>query len=265
MKKVSLLIVCFVGLLIPFFSCDDSSNSEDPITEAIFEIDPESGKVGDEIAFINNSENASDYTWSFGDDSTSRLENPTHVFMQAGRYKVILFAGIDKNADMIVNKMDDADSTSRIVIIDHNITSIDLTVKDGTSWTPENSGLTVVQGATVKLFSDQSSFNAGTPDYSMSTGVDGKVVFYDLPAGTYYMTVTKNNLSNIADGYLITGVFQNQAELDAYAVQTGAVVGGLMYADINEDGIISTGDQISYDQLVINGTETLIRNIVIGN
>ncbi len=45
------------------------------------------------VAFTNNSENAFDYEWDFGDGSDiSTEENPTHTYEEAGEYEVTLIA-----------------------------------------------------------------------------------------------------------------------------------------------------------------------------
>ncbi len=45
-----------------------------------------------EHRFYNNSINAIDYAWDFGDGSTSTEENPTHTFLTPGNYTVTLYA-----------------------------------------------------------------------------------------------------------------------------------------------------------------------------
>src|SRR5688572_17059322 len=44
-------------------------------------------------------------------------------------------------------------------------------------------------------------------------------------------------------GYRTNGIFQNQGEVDAHAVQTGKDVGRIRYADINNDGVINASDR----------------------
>ncbi len=51
-----------------------------------------------------------------------------------------------------------------------------------------------------------------------------------FPAGYFY-------------GFKTDGVFQNQAEINAHATQTGAVPGDFRYADINGDGVITDADK----------------------
>lgn len=44
-------------------------------------------------------------------------------------------------------------------------------------------------------------------------------------------------------GYVADGLFQNQAEVDAHAQQTGKDIGRIRYADLNSDGVINSLDQ----------------------
>jgi PKD repeat protein len=48
---------------------------------------------GNQVTFTNASVNASTYTWSFGDGSTSTTANPTHTYTASGTYSVTLIAG----------------------------------------------------------------------------------------------------------------------------------------------------------------------------
>jgi TonB-linked SusC/RagA family outer membrane protein len=44
-------------------------------------------------------------------------------------------------------------------------------------------------------------------------------------------------------GYIVDGIFQNQAQVDAAPKQVGAGVGRLIYKDLNKDGVIDSKDQ----------------------
>jgi TonB-linked SusC/RagA family outer membrane protein len=44
-------------------------------------------------------------------------------------------------------------------------------------------------------------------------------------------------------GYKTEGIFQNQAEINAHATQTGAQPGDIKYVDINQDGVINSNDR----------------------
>ena len=73
-------------------------DSEEPIPEAPiaafqFEVSTDNFL---EVAFTNFSQNASSYTWDFGDGQTSTEKDPTHVYAAAGNYTVKLTAANDK-------------------------------------------------------------------------------------------------------------------------------------------------------------------------
>jgi TonB-linked SusC/RagA family outer membrane protein len=44
-------------------------------------------------------------------------------------------------------------------------------------------------------------------------------------------------------GYIIDGIFQNQAQVDAHATQNGMALGRWMYRDVNSDGVINDNDR----------------------
>ena len=144
--------------------------------------------------------------------------------------------------------------------------SAELTIKDGTTWSAVNPSLDNVQNATVKLFANQSSFDNNLPDFTATSDVNGIVKLYDLPIQEqYFLVVEKGDLKNIVDGYIITGVFQNQAEIDSSPWQTGAQVGELKYTDVNADGIINSEDKTWHDYLSVYENETTTKTITIGN
>jgi PKD repeat protein len=64
--------------------------NEDPRPVACFTPSNTTIKVGEEIAFTNCSQKADNYAWDFGDGVNSELENPTHIFNDAGVFSVKL-------------------------------------------------------------------------------------------------------------------------------------------------------------------------------
>jgi len=44
----------------------------------------------EEVTFVNNSTGAESYSWDFGDNKTSLLENPTHKYYDTGTYTITL-------------------------------------------------------------------------------------------------------------------------------------------------------------------------------
>ena len=141
--------------------------------------------------------------------------------------------------------------------------SVELTIKDATSWSLENPGLDSVPGAIIKLYENQASFDSNSPEYTITSDEHGVVWLYDLPQGLYLLTAEKDDLFNICNGYLIQGVFQNQEDIDNSPSQPDAVIGEIKYADVNGDGVINVSDQVSYD-LLFTEEEVKIKTIFIG-
>jgi len=81
------LAVLFSGA---FISCseDDGGPAPDPVAQFEYSIDT----ANIEVSFTNNSENASEYQWEFGDGNTSSEEAPTHTYTEYGSYDVTLTA-----------------------------------------------------------------------------------------------------------------------------------------------------------------------------
>ncbi len=88
-KIIILFITLFTGFILFFSSC-----SKNPT--AGFTMSPGPYAVGDSITFTNNSTNAGDYEWSFGDHTESWQKNPKHAYTLAGNYTVSL-TSIGKN------------------------------------------------------------------------------------------------------------------------------------------------------------------------
>ena len=140
-----------------------------------------------------------------------------------------------------------------------------LTIKDATSWTPDNHDLSTVPDAVVKLYASLSSFNNNLPDFTATSDVNGIVKFYVPIQEQYFLIVEKGFLSNIKDGYIITGVFNDQGSIDAYPHQPEAKIGGLIYKDFNGDGVINPTDIIWHDVIYVYKNQTTTKTVIIGN
>ncbi len=76
------------------------------MTSADFTAEITTVQIGEPVTFVNLSENATSYYWSFqgGEPSASQEENPIVVYENAGVYNVILFATNGASTDMEVKE-----------------------------------------------------------------------------------------------------------------------------------------------------------------
>lgn len=84
-KCISLIVlsVCFIML---------NGCNKGPKPVAAFTMEPTNALAGDTIRFSNQSTDATSFSWDFGDDSVSTLENPIHQFAEGGTFSVALTA-----------------------------------------------------------------------------------------------------------------------------------------------------------------------------
>lgn len=78
-------------------SCEKEESKPDPI--AVFAMSNTSVGIDETIAFTNYSENATSYSWDFGDGNTSIDEHPTYSYSSEGTYTVTLTATGDGGKD----------------------------------------------------------------------------------------------------------------------------------------------------------------------
>ncbi len=90
-------IVFFLCIALFINSCEEE---EKPIAD--FSI---SGleEIGSPLAFKNESQNCNSYSWSFGDGTSSTIENPSHIYRERGTYSITLTAE-GKNGTSVATK-----------------------------------------------------------------------------------------------------------------------------------------------------------------
>ena len=90
-KKVQFLLLTGMVFPMAFYSCskEETEDIEDPIASFQFTVNESDPK---EVTFTNFSQNATAYSWEFGDGETSTEENPVHTFAEFGTYTVTLVA-----------------------------------------------------------------------------------------------------------------------------------------------------------------------------
>jgi len=85
-----------VSLYVDQYICSDASNMSvvvNPLPTASFTANNSEGCLPVEVQFSNSSQDitpSSTYEWSFGDGSSSTIQNPTHEYTVAGNYTVSL-------------------------------------------------------------------------------------------------------------------------------------------------------------------------------
>ena len=115
---------------------DDPGPGEtaDPAASFQFEID---GSDFFKVNFTNFSQNATSYTWDFGDTNTSTEESPSHTYAAAGDYTVTLSAS---------NGTTSAERSETITITDPNAAEKRLTGQTSKTWKLFREGISMSLG-----------------------------------------------------------------------------------------------------------------------
>ena len=95
-KKLNLILritAAFALISFMLVSCKKDPVVNDPIASFQYEVSSDNYL---EVTFTNYSQNATSYSWNFGDSETSTEANPVHTFAATGSYTVTLTA---TNAD----------------------------------------------------------------------------------------------------------------------------------------------------------------------
>jgi len=97
--KRSALLICLLCIGLSFQSCeeDDTGISTELLARFTQTINQSKGTV----TFINLSENATSYTWDFGDGTSSKVINPEKTYKTSGTYDVKLTANNQNNETTI--------------------------------------------------------------------------------------------------------------------------------------------------------------------
>jgi len=166
-KSFKLLLLSLFCLLIQTscFKKPEAAFSFQPV------INPE---AGDELDFINESQDAEYFFWDFDNGKTSEEENPSMIFEKPGDFNVSLIAESKFRTDSI---------TQSILI--NPPTVLDIYCFDS-NLDPLNSGWVRVWKTLENAQRDRS------PLYSKIADSNGLVTFKNLEATTYYVYVEKN-------------------------------------------------------------------------
>lgn len=90
MKTSNIFLTVMALLFLVFTSCTKDDNK--PEVKAGFTASATTASVGESIQFTNNSANATAFTWSFGDGTTSTDKNPSKIYNTSDVFEVTLSA-----------------------------------------------------------------------------------------------------------------------------------------------------------------------------
>lgn len=135
-------------------------------------------------------------------------------------------------------------------------TTFQITVYDATQWTVDKPKGVLAPAVDVVLYRSREDYATDKPAHQAKTSDNGVATFINIPAGTYYIEVSKDDKSNILSesmepidgvytGYGIMGIFQSQSEIEEAALQKNSVPGNFRWIDVNSDGLIDTLDKTS--------------------
>lgn len=235
-KKSWLILTSLVMLFM--ISCEKEEppvDTDNPIASFQFEVD---GTNFLQVAFTNFSQNASDYSWDFGDGNTSTDESPTHTYAAGGSYEVVLTA---------TKGSESAQRSETIMITDPNSQLALLAGAESKTWYLQREGIALGIGPELD---DNAwwSFGGVTPladrpcilDDSYTFNRDGSFTFES--AGSIFVDATANG------GWIINGEDQEGCYDDTDPATWG---------DNADRSAFASGGDYTYEYDNANGTIVL--------
>lgn len=196
MKRIFLLSTLFFSVLLI-----NGCKKEPPV--ALFSMDKATYKMGETITFTNQSENAKDYIWDFGDGKTSADENPKHAYSSAGDFTITLTAtgggGVDSISQTIsvlqnltgmwrktlnFGGLFGINGTMNLTQHDDNTLTGSYVYEDGMGTFILNP-TSFIQGNSVTIIWDPASYIFKGTINAAGTSMGGDILFGATPAGTW--------------------------------------------------------------------------------
>lgn len=147
---------------------------------ADFYVDEQVVYIGEQVWFTNESYNARDYDWDFGDGTWTDVENPIHTYNASGTYEVVLTAfsrnGITDEAAITITVL--------------TPTILEIQVYD---WDTEEP---ILEEANVRLYPTLTDWDNETNMVIEGNTKNTKVVFWDLEQTNYFVDVWAPNYNN---------------------------------------------------------------------
>jgi len=171
MKRLMITAVAAAAFLL-------SACEVQPVSD--FFTDKVRAEIGEDVHFYNNSFNAVEYEWDFGDGTWSDAYEPVHSYSGSGVFTAILTAW---------SKSGNVDKS----FVDIEVLSPTMLEIEVLEWYDQYP----VEGASVILYGTESDWdNAEYPIVEGFTNASGKVIFTDLGPYVYYVDVWHPNYNN---------------------------------------------------------------------
>jgi PKD repeat protein len=241
-----------LAIVLLAFGCDHYDETPDPTTlTADFNIN----LSGDcptpcQVCFTNNSQNATAYTWDFGNGQTSTEQNPCVIYQSSGTYTVTL----------ITSNGTGTQTTTKTVIVGDNIERYRRTFSANSSGIVTN--LLIHNGFTYALMTVDGvkkvlRFNA-TSELQRDLVLDASVTnMVAADNGSFFLTGASNNNACVAKYTedMVLNYFKS------YANSRGSVANSIVIKNTGDvPGHIVCGaleDNWSYDQGLLINTDEL--------
>lgn len=144
---------------------------------------------------------------------------------------------------------------------------VKFTVYDVSNWTSTNNRV-LQTDAIIKIYTKSDYVGTDKLYDSLISDQNGQALLYGLKTNDYYLTVSKDNKSNIVNGYILIGRYNTQVDADS-SPDPNAKVGGLKFLDLNGDNIVNsydkTNSQIIRSQYDLETNSIFIKDLYISN
>ena len=131
----------FVFLLVLFFGCSKDNSSSTPAPTADFTYLGANAPAPSTVTFNSSVTNVSSYLWDFGDNSSSTLANPQHLYIAGGVYTVKLSVTGPGGSTSISKTININPALNNVKITKVTVINIPFTKPGGTSgWDLDGTG-----------------------------------------------------------------------------------------------------------------------------
>ncbi len=195
----TLKIIIPVMLIFALNGCIIDRTPDYPDVNACFSVSGTTHSMNEPVYFVNCSQGAVSYEWSFGDGFTSNQKSPMHTYTQEGTYQVSMTATGYESYETFTDAVTISGSTD-----------LDILVMYVGSEDP-------VSNCDVQLYGNETDWQNLTNPVSdiLTTGTDGLVYFSDLYPIEYYIDAYRfvsdtSYYSNFYQGYATLPLDENQ-------------------------------------------------------